>query len=87
VQGIALASPIALPSLGPDLAPGRATAYHAYGERSLDVKLIAASQAELGGLVRQGRFRGDLYQRLAVVLLDTPPLRDRGEDVVLPAQQ
>jgi transcriptional regulator with PAS, ATPase and Fis domain len=59
----------------------------AVGERSFDVKLITASQAELGGLVRQGRFRGDLYQRLAVVLLDIPPLRDRGEDVVLLAQQ
>jgi DNA-binding NtrC family response regulator/tetratricopeptide (TPR) repeat protein len=59
----------------------------AVGERSVDVKLIAASQAELGGLVQEGRFRGDLYQRLAVVLLDIPPLRDRGEDVVLLAQQ
>jgi two-component system response regulator AtoC len=52
-------------------------------EQSVDVKLIAASQAELGLRVREGRFRGDLYQRLAVVLLDIPPLRDRGEDVLV----
>jgi DNA-binding NtrC family response regulator len=59
----------------------------AVGERSVDVKLIAATQAELSVRVMEGWFRGDLYQRLAVVLLDIPPLRDRGEDVLLLAQQ
>src|SRR5262245_29365064 len=51
-------------------------------EQSVDGKLIAASQAELSLCVREGRFRGDLYPWLAVVLLDIPPLRDRGEDML-----
>jgi DNA-binding NtrC family response regulator/tetratricopeptide (TPR) repeat protein len=55
----------------------------AVAERSVDVKLIAATQADLSGCVRERRFRGDLYQRLAVVLLDLPPLRERGEDVLV----
>jgi DNA-binding NtrC family response regulator/tetratricopeptide (TPR) repeat protein len=56
-------------------------------ERPVDVKLIAATQAELSVRVAEERFRGDLYQRLAVVLLDIPPLRDRGEDVLILAQE
>jgi MoxR-like ATPase len=58
----------------------------AVAERAVDVKLIAATQAELSVHVREGKFRGDLYQRLAVVLLDLPPLRERGEDVWLLAE-
>jgi transcriptional regulator with PAS, ATPase and Fis domain len=59
----------------------------AVAERSVDVKLIAATQTELSVCVQEGRFRGDLYQRLAVVLLDLPPLRERGEDVLLLARE
>jgi len=55
----------------------------AVAERPVDVKLIVATQAELSVRVREGQFRGDLYQRLAVVLLDIPPLRDRGEDMLV----
>ena len=58
----------------------------AVAERSVDVKLIAATQADLSRCVRERRFRGDLYQRLAVVLLDLPPLRERGEDVLVLAE-
>jgi DNA-binding NtrC family response regulator len=58
----------------------------AVAERPVDVKLIAATQAELSARVRAGTFRGDLYQRLAVVLLDLPPLRERGEDVLVLAE-
>jgi DNA-binding NtrC family response regulator/tetratricopeptide (TPR) repeat protein len=59
----------------------------AVAERLVDVKIIAATQADLSVRVQEGRFRGDLYQRLAVVLLDLPPLRHRGEDVLILARE
>jgi transcriptional regulator with PAS, ATPase and Fis domain len=55
----------------------------AVASRQLDVKFIAATSTELSGRVTEGRFRLDLYHRLAVVLLEIPPLRARGEDIVL----
>jgi DNA-binding NtrC family response regulator/tetratricopeptide (TPR) repeat protein len=59
----------------------------AVAERPVDVKVVAATQAELSLRVQEGRFRGDLYQRLAVVLLELPPLCDRGEDVLILARE
>ncbi|MBI5068228.1 MAG: sigma 54-interacting transcriptional regulator [Deltaproteobacteria bacterium] len=47
----------------------------------LDVRVIAASNRELVGLVQQGRFRADLYARLAQWVIRLPPLRDRREDI------
>jgi two-component system, NtrC family, response regulator AtoC len=52
----------------------------------VDIKLIAASQADLQARVAEGRFRSDLYHRLAVVQLTVSTLRHRGGDVVLLAQ-
>jgi DNA-binding NtrC family response regulator len=49
----------------------------------VDVRIVAASNVELLTLVREGRFREDLYHRLNVIHLQIPPLRDRREDVPL----
>src|SRR5213596_1901409 len=46
-----------------------------------DVRLIAATNKNLEQLVREGKFRDDLYFRLNVVRIVTPPLRDRKEDI------
>jgi DNA-binding NtrC family response regulator len=49
----------------------------------IDVRFIAATNRRLDDLVRQNRFREDLYYRLRVVEIDLPPLRDRSDDIAL----
>jgi transcriptional regulator with PAS, ATPase and Fis domain len=53
------------------------------GLRQVDVRVIAASTRDLGGLVRRGLFRDDLYYRLNGIRLEVPPLRDRPGDIEL----
>ena len=50
--------------------------------RKVDVRVVAATNADLSKLVKEGRFRLDLYYRLNIITIDIPPLRDRKEDIV-----
>lgn len=53
---------------------------------SVDVKIIAATNADLSNLIEQKKFRADLYYRLSTLRLNIPPLRERGDDVILLAE-
>ncbi len=55
-------------------------------DRQVDVRLIAATHQDLGKLVREKRFRDDLYFRVSTIPLAFPPLRERVEDIPTVAQ-
>ena len=52
----------------------------------LDVRVLAASNRDLKAESEAGRFRLDLYYRLSIIQIDIPPLRERGDDVLLLSQ-
>ncbi len=51
--------------------------------RKTDVRIVAATNVNMRKAITEGRFREDLYYRLNTIPIQMPPLRDRGEDVVL----
>lgn len=56
-------------------------------EIEVDVKIISATNANLRDLINEKRFREDLYYRLSTLRLTLPPLRQRGEDIILLAEE
>ncbi|MFQ5588499.1 MAG: sigma-54-dependent transcriptional regulator [Nitrospiria bacterium] len=52
-------------------------------EQKVDVRIIAATNQSLEELVRAGKFRADLFFRLSIIRLESPPLRTRGKDILL----
>ena len=54
---------------------------------SVDVRLVCATHQDLERLAAEGRFRSDLIYRINLVHLEIPPLRERGEDILLLANR
>lgn len=84
-----------LPSLAPGLQAKLLTAIEDHmlrrvgASRSIpvDARIIAATNADLGGLVREGKFREDLLHRLDLFRVRLPPLRERGNDILVLAEE
>lgn len=55
----------------------------AVSPKNIDIRIIAATNQNLDGMVKEGKFRADLYYRLNVVTVKIPPLRERKDDIIL----
>ncbi len=69
------------PALLRALETGEITPVGEDTSRKVHTRVVAATHRDLAGLVSEGRFRQDLYYRLAVVMLRVPPLRERQADI------
>ena len=67
-------------------AGARGAAHRRAAPVPVDLRVIAATHADLAAQVDRGLFRRDLYYRLAVLRIETPPLRERGADTALLAK-
>ncbi|MBB4132923.1 MULTISPECIES: sigma-54 dependent transcriptional regulator [unclassified Xanthomonas] len=68
------------------LQEGEVTPLGGRGAQKVDVRVLAATHRDLAAWVADGKFRSDLRYRLNVVPIELPPLRERGQDIVLLAQ-
>ena len=55
-------------------------------ERKVNLRIISATNRDLEAMVKEGKFRSDLYFRLRIISVKVPPLRARGEDILLLAR-
>jgi DNA-binding NtrC family response regulator len=55
-------------------------------ERKVSLRIISATNRDLEAMVREGKFRSDLYFRLRIISVKVPPLRERGNDILLLAR-
>ncbi len=65
------------------LADGEFYSVGAYASTKVDVRIVTATHQNLEELVKQGRFREDLFHRLNVIRIHIPPLRERKQDIPL----
>ena len=86
LDDIEAASPIVQLRLLRLLQERRVERVGARASRQADVRLLAATSADLDALAADGRFRADLLQRIGVVRIGLPPLRERREDIPLLAR-